>query len=111
MPGCLLTSLPQLDVCHTHTHTHTLSLCDPDPKQVRLQNPQEGIPLIMEPHSGYYRGPVIVLDFRSLYPSCIIAYNLCFCTCLGRITANRVKKLGVLPLHFYRSGRATAVIH
>lgn len=44
----------------------------------------ECIPLVMEPESKMYSDPVIVLDFQSLYPSQIIAYNLCFCTCLGR---------------------------
>ncbi|KAI4460352.1 dna polymerase zeta catalytic subunit [Holotrichia oblita] len=39
----------------------------------------------MEPESKFYVDPVIVLDFQSLYPSMIIAYNYCFSTCLGRI--------------------------
>lgn len=46
----------------------------------------ETIPLTMEPESGFYHDPVIVLDFQSLYPSIIIAYNYCFTTCLGKIS-------------------------
>ncbi|XP_020282558.1 DNA polymerase zeta catalytic subunit isoform X2 [Pseudomyrmex gracilis] len=45
----------------------------------------ECLPLIMEPESEFYTDPLIVLDFQSLYPSMIIAYNYCFSTCLGRI--------------------------
>ncbi|XP_052841723.1 DNA polymerase zeta catalytic subunit isoform X1 [Drosophila gunungcola] len=45
----------------------------------------EYLALIMEPHSRFYADPLIVLDFQSLYPSMIIAYNYCFSTCLGRV--------------------------
>uniref|UniRef100_A0A182VW29 DNA polymerase zeta catalytic subunit n=1 Tax=Anopheles minimus TaxID=112268 RepID=A0A182VW29_9DIPT len=45
----------------------------------------EYLPLILEPSSRFYADPIIVLDFQSLYPSIIIAYNYCFSTCLGRI--------------------------
>ncbi|XP_055546251.1 DNA polymerase zeta catalytic subunit [Wyeomyia smithii] len=45
----------------------------------------EYLPLILEPGSRFYADPLIVLDFQSLYPSMIIAYNYCFSTCLGRV--------------------------
>ncbi|KAJ9471209.1 DNA polymerase zeta catalytic subunit [Diplonema papillatum] len=72
----------------------------PSKKQVEQQNHQEGVPLVMEPSSGFYNDPVIVLDFRSLYPSIVIAYNLCYSTCLGKVSKSRTKKLG--PISNYR---------
>ena len=55
--------------------------------QVARQAAMETIPLIMEPQSRVYTSPVIVLDFQSLYPSIVIAYNMCYSTCLGRLAA------------------------
>ncbi|GAA98029.1 uncharacterized protein L969DRAFT_93351 [Mixia osmundae IAM 14324] len=59
-------------------------LLSPDRVQVGKQNAAECQPLIMEPQSAFYTDPVLVLDFQSLYPSCMIAYNYCYSTCLGR---------------------------
>jgi DNA polymerase zeta len=47
----------------------------------------------MEPKSNYYEYPVVVLDFQSLYPSIMIAYNYCYSTCLGRFD-RETEKLG-----------------
>ena len=52
--------------------------------QTVAQPAMAAVPLIMEPGSRFYVDPVVVLDFQSLYPSQIIAYNLCFSTCLGQ---------------------------
>lgn len=52
-------------------------------QRARMKAP-EWLPLILEPESKFYTDPVLVLDFQSLYPSMIIAYNYCYSTCLGR---------------------------
>lgn len=70
-------------------------LVSPSRKQVAEQNALERIPLVMEPQSSLYTDPVCVLDFRSLYPSIIIAFNLCYSTCIGRVRLWKNKnKLG-----------------
>ncbi len=67
--------------------------------QVGKQNAAECMPLIMEPLSAFYSSPLVVLDFQSLYPSIMIAYNYCYSTCLGRITDFKgTYKFGVTDL-------------
>lgn len=60
-------------------------LVSPSRKQVGQQNALECIPLVMEPQSNFFNSPLLVLDFQSLYPSVMIAYNYCYSTCLGRV--------------------------
>ncbi|KAE8658019.1 DNA polymerase zeta catalytic subunit [Hibiscus syriacus] len=76
-------------------HTQNYLAISPGNQQVAHQPAMECLPLVMEPESGFYADPVVVLDFQSLYPSMIIAYNLCFCTCLGKIANSEVNTLGV----------------
>lgn len=64
-------------------------LVSPSRKQVGQQNALECLPLVMEPQSAFYNSPLLVLDFQSLYPSVMIAYNYCYSTCLGRIVSWR----------------------
>ena len=66
-----------------------LLLASPSRKQVGGQNALECLPLVMEPQSAFYNSPVLVLDFQSLYPSVMIAYNYCYSTFLGRIVGWR----------------------
>ena len=64
-------------------------LVSPSRKQVGQQNALECLPLVMEPQSDFYNSPLLVLDFQSLYPSIMIAYNYCYSTFLGRIVSWR----------------------
>jgi DNA polymerase delta subunit 1 len=36
--------------------------------------------IVKKPHAGFYKVPIGVLDFASLYPSIMIAHNLCYTT-------------------------------
>ncbi|KAK3944003.1 hypothetical protein QBC46DRAFT_416957 [Diplogelasinospora grovesii] len=62
-----------------------LLLISPSRRQVGGQNALECLPLVMEPQSAFYESPLVVMDFQSLYPSVMIAYNYCYSTFLGRI--------------------------
>ncbi|KAF8516147.1 hypothetical protein BU17DRAFT_92979 [Hysterangium stoloniferum] len=74
-------------------------LISPTKNDVGKQNAAECMPLIMEPYSAFYKGPLVVLDFQSLYPSVMIAYNYCYSTCLGRVQNFKGKnKLGITDL-------------
>ncbi|KAF9605350.1 hypothetical protein IFM89_016485 [Coptis chinensis] len=76
-------------------HTQNYLAISPGNQQVASQPAMECLPLVMEPESCFYADPVVVLDFQSLYPSMIIAYNLCFCTCLGKVIPAKEDILGV----------------
>ena len=77
-----------------------LLLPSPSRKQVGQQNALECLPLVMEPQSAFYNSPLLVLDFQSLYPSIMIAYNYCYSTFLGRVVNWRGKnKMGFTNYH------------
>ncbi|KAL9114223.1 MAG: hypothetical protein Q9227_001645 [Pyrenula ochraceoflavens] len=79
-------------------------LVSPSRRQVGGQNALECLPLVMEPQSDFYTSPMLVLDFQSLYPSVMIAYNYCYSTFLGRIVSWRGQnKMGFT--HFQRQQR------
>eukprot|EP00392_Amoebophrya_sp_AT5.2_P009658 g9686.t1 len=66
-------------------HSDRYLLFTPTKDQVRYQRAHECTPLVLEPKSDFYYDPVLVVDFQSLYPSIMIAYNMCFSTCVGRV--------------------------
>ncbi|XP_077366154.1 DNA polymerase zeta catalytic subunit isoform X2 [Festucalex cinctus] len=57
----------------------------PSIQQRAQQRAPQCLPLVMEPESRFYSNSVVVLDFQSLYPSIVIAYNYCYSTCLGHV--------------------------
>jgi DNA polymerase elongation subunit (family B) len=48
--------------------------------------------LTLEPQSGHYHDPVVVCDFTALYPSLVIAYNLCYSTCVGKLDYHSTRR-------------------
>ncbi|KAM7523503.1 hypothetical protein LguiA_013405 [Lonicera macranthoides] len=49
---------------------------------------------VLEARAGFYEKPIATLDFASLYPSIMMAYNLCYCTL---VTPEDARKLNIPP--------------
>ncbi|XP_078434058.1 DNA polymerase delta subunit 1 [Wolffia australiana] len=47
---------------------------------------------VLEARAGFYEKPIATLDFASLYPSIMMAYNLCYCTL---VTPEDARKLNL----------------
>ena len=47
--------------------------------------------VVIEPTRGFYKDPVATLDFASLYPSIMMAHNLCYSTLVPKHKANLYK--------------------
>jgi DNA polymerase delta subunit 1 len=45
---------------------------------------------VLDPTTGFYTEPIATLDFASLYPSIIIAHNLCYSTIITQAQANQL---------------------
>ncbi|KAJ3341524.1 DNA polymerase zeta [Gonapodya sp. JEL0774] len=67
-----------------------LIMFSPSKNQVASQRAAECLPLIMEPESQFYNSPLLVLDFQSLYPSVMIAYNYCSLTTFSQPGAGKM---------------------
>ena len=45
---------------------------------------------VIEPKKGFYDVPIATLDFSSLYPSIMMAHNLCYTKLLDKTTVDRL---------------------
>lgn len=68
-----------------HRKSHVKHLVIPDLERRRQEaggsdGPQFEGATVIEPKRGYYDEPIATLDFASLYPSIIMAHNLCYST-------------------------------
>ncbi|XP_069047871.1 DNA polymerase delta catalytic subunit [Lepisosteus oculatus] len=55
---------------------------------------------VIEPEKGYYNIPIATLDFSSLYPSIMMAHNLCYTTLLQH---SSIERLGLSPEDFIKT--------
>eukprot|EP00210_Caulerpa_lentillifera_P001997 g1914.t1 len=78
-------------------HSQNYLMISPSQQQVYDQPAMECLPLVLEPKSEVHCDPVVVLDFQSLYPSLVIAYNLCFTTICSKNVprSDQIVHLGV----------------
>mmetsp|Transcript_15796 Transcript_15796/g.64520 ORF Transcript_15796/g.64520 Transcript_15796/m.64520 type:complete len:1031 (-) Transcript_15796:2810-5902(-) len=69
---------------------------------------------VIEPDRGYYTDPIATLDFASLYPSIIMANNLCYSTLIRKDDLARLKKEDYITSptgdHFVRSSVKKGVL-
>lgn len=88
------------------------------PNMKRGGDPNEGVAYegatVLEPKAGYYDKPVATLDFASLYPSIMMAHNLCYTTLVPKGHENMFPKehLTISPNGdtFVKSSLATGVL-
>lgn len=92
----------------------------PSLRDTNRQEALEKQALTLEPLSGHQHDPVVVCDFTALYPSLVIAYNLCYSTISGRLeyhtTRNEMRLEGkatghIGPLRYDEEMTATVLSH
>lgn len=91
----------------------------PSQDDIKEQEALEVQALTLEPQSGHFTDPVVVCDFTALYPSLIIAYNLCYSTCAGKLDYHSTRRemqmegktRGKVGPFFYSERRTATVLN
>lgn len=71
--------------------TLALDIVIPNLKQDGSSDEQYEGATVIEPKRGYYDVPISTLDFASLYPSIMMAHNLCYTSLLDKNTISRLE--------------------
>jgi len=88
-------------VSQLHRKANQLDLLIPDLKnQGQAAGPQYEGAIVIEPKRGFYDTPIATLDFASLYPSIMMAHNLCYSTL---IVPSELPKLGLSPEQYTKT--------
>lgn len=107
-----VTGVPLTSIIHRGQQIRTMLLmlqfikarCRKDPTHPRWFLPDESAnkppaiegfegAVVIRPLPGYYQTPVVTLDFASLYPSIMRAYNMCFSTLVPTLAEAKRRKL------------------
>jgi len=107
-----VTGVPLTSIIHRGQQIRTMLLmlqfikarCRKDPTHPRWFLPDESAnkppaiegfegAVVIRPLPGFYQTPVVTLDFASLYPSIMRAYNMCFSTLVPTLAEARRRKL------------------
>lgn len=107
-----VTGVPLTSILHRGQQIRTMLLmlqfikarCRKDPTHPRWFLPDESHnkppaiegfegAVVIRPLPGFYQTPVVTLDFASLYPSIMRAYNMCFSTLVPSLTEARRRNL------------------
>lgn len=89
----LLTRGQQIKVIsQLYRKTLDLDIVIPNLKQSGSSDEQYEGATVIEPKRGYYDVPISTLDFSSLYPSIMMAHNLCYTTLLDK---NNIQRLNL----------------
>lgn len=67
-----------------------VNLLTPNLRQEGSSDEQYEGATVIDPIRGYYDVPIATLDFSSLYPSIMMAHNLCYTTLVDKTTINRL---------------------
>lgn len=111
-----VTGVPLTSILHRGQQIRTLLLmlqfckarCRKDPSHPRYFLPDESAnkpppiegfegAVVIRPIPGFYQTPVVTLDFASLYPSIMRAYNMCFSTLIPTFREARRLQLAWSP--------------